>query len=34
MAGIAQNGRKRLIFIVLPQARTNMREKGKREKIT
>ena len=32
MAGIAQNGQKRLIFIVVPQVRTKMREKGKREK--
>ena len=34
MAGIAQNGQKRLIFIVVPQVRTKMREKGKREKKT
>ena len=32
MAGIAQNGQKRLTFFVVPQARTKMREKGKREK--
>ena len=32
MAGIAQNGQKRLIFIGVPQVRTKMREKGKREK--
>ena len=32
MAGIAQNGKKRLIFIVVPQVRTKMREKCKREK--
>ena len=32
MAGIAQNGKKRLIFIVLPRVRTKMRENGKREK--
>ena len=32
MAGIAQNGQKRLIFIVVPEVRTKMREKGKREK--
>ena len=31
MAGIAQNGQKRLIFIVVPQVRTKMREKGKRD---
>ena len=34
MAGTAQNGQKRLIFIVIPQVRTKMREKGKREKTT
>ena len=32
MDRIAQNGQKRLIFIVVPQVRTKMREKGKREK--
>ena len=32
MVGIAQNEQKRLIFIVVPQFRTKMREKGKREK--
>ena len=32
MAGIAQNGQKHLIFIVVPQVKTKMREKGKREK--
>ena len=32
MAGIAQNGQKRLIFIVVPQFRTKKREKGKRKK--
>ena len=32
MAGIAQNRQKHLIFIVIPQVRTEMREKGKREK--
>ena len=32
MAGIAQNGQKRLIFIVVPQVKTKMREKGKRGK--
>ena len=32
MAGIAQNGQKRLMFIVVPQVRTKIREKGKREK--
>ena len=31
MAGIAQNGQKRLIFTAVPQVRTKMREKGKRE---
>ena len=30
MTGIAQNGNKRLIFIVVPQVRTNMREKSRR----
>ena len=29
LAGIAQNGQKRLIFIVVPQVRTKMRERGK-----
>ena len=29
MAGIVQNGKKRLIFIVVPQVRTKMREKVK-----
>ena len=32
MAGIAQNGQKRLIFFVVPQVRTKMRENDKREK--
>ena len=32
MAWIAQNGQKCLILIVVPQVRTKMREKGKREK--
>ena len=32
MAGIVQNGQKRLNFSVVPQVRTKMREKGKREK--
>ena len=32
MVGIAQNGKKCLIFIVVPQVRTKMREKGKRDK--
>ena len=32
MAGIAQNGQKRLIFIVVPQVKTKMREKGKQDK--
>ena len=32
MAGIAQDGQKNLIFIVVPQVRTKMREKGKCEK--
>ena len=32
MAGIAQYGQKRLIFIVVPQTRPKMREKSKREK--
>ena len=32
MAGIVQNGQKRLIFIVVPQGRTKMLEKGKGEK--
>ena len=32
MAGIAQNRQKRLIFIVVPQVRTKMKEKGKRKK--
>ena len=32
MAEIAQNGKKCLIFIVVPQVRTKMREKGKRDK--
>ena len=32
MAGIAQNGQKRLIFIVVPQVGTKMGEKGKRGK--
>ena len=32
MVGIAQNEQKRLIFIVVLQFRTKMREKGKREK--
>ena len=32
MAGIAQNGQKHLIFIVVTQVKTKMREKGKREK--
>ena len=32
MAGIAQNEQKRLIFIVFPQVRTKVKEKGKREK--
>ena len=32
MAGIAQNGQNRLIFIVVPQVRTKMRERSKREK--
>ena len=30
MTGVAQNWKKRLIFIVVPQVRTNMREKIKR----
>ena len=34
MVGIAQNGKKRLIFIVVPQVRTTMKEMGKREKHT
>ena len=29
MAGIAQNGQKRLIFIVFPQVKTKIGEKGK-----
>ena len=29
MAGIAQNGQKRLIFILVPQVTEKMREKGK-----
>ena len=33
MAGISQNGLKRLIFNVAPQVRTKMGKKGKREKI-
>ena len=32
MARIAQNGQKRLIFFVVPQVRTKMREKDKRGK--
>ena len=32
MAGIAQNGQERLIFIEVPLVRTKMKEKGKREK--
>ena len=32
MAGLSQNGQKRIIFIVVPRVRTKMREKGKREK--
>ena len=32
MTRIAQDGQKRLIFIVVPQIRTKMREKGKLEK--
>ena len=32
MVGIAQNGQKRLMFILVPQVRTKMREKFKREK--
>ena len=32
MAGIAQNGQNCLIFIVIPQVRTKMRGRGKREK--
>ena len=32
MAGLTQNGQKRLIFIVVPQVRTKMREKGKRKR--
>ena len=32
MAGIAQNGQKRLIFIVVPQVKTKMREKGNQDK--
>ena len=32
MAGITQNGQKRLILIVVPQVITKMREKGKRGK--
>ena len=32
MAGIAQNGQKLLIFIVVTKVRTNMREQGKRGK--
>ena len=32
MDGIAQNGKKPLIFILFPQVRTKMRKKGKREK--
>ena len=34
MAEIAQNGQKRLIFIVIPQIRMKIREKGKRGKNT
>ena len=34
MAGLAQNGQKCIIFIAVPQFRTKMREKGKREKKT
>ena len=34
MAGIVQNGQKRLIFIVIPQIRMKIREKGKRGKNT
>ena len=30
MTGIAQNGQKRLIFIVAPQVKTKMREKDKK----
>ena len=33
MAGIAQNGKKLLILIVVLQVRTKMIEKGKREKM-
>ena len=32
MAAIAQNGQKRLIFIMVPQVRAKIKEKGKREK--
>ena len=32
MPGTAQNWQKRLIFIVVPQARKKMTEKGKQEK--
>ena len=31
MVGIAQNGQRRLIFIVVPPVRTKMKEKGKRK---
>ena len=31
MPGIAQNGQKHLIFIVVPQVRMKIREKGKQE---
>ena len=32
MAGIAQNEQKRLIFIMVPQVRTKIKEKGKQKK--
>ena len=32
MSGISQNGQKRLIFVVFPEVRTKLNEKGKREK--
>ena len=34
MDGIAQNGQKSPMFIVVPQVRAKMKDKGKREKKT
>ena len=34
MTGIAQDGQKPPIFIVVPQVKAKMREKGKRDKKT